>query len=181
MKLENLIILQNNFDLIKEAQALAHQNSIAAFVKDVSLVAWVRTHSRNRRDISATENASQVLAKSTAVSILVFDMLACSTENLEFESSPFLIYRLLGARSHDKKQTKDELLLSSNIDSTSTGGRVLSVKEASPACIGENVALTRRFEKHWRLVGEYSCDRSGKCAAWNWSWTDSRPTFLRLM
>jgi len=34
MKLENLIILQNNVDLLKEAQALAHQKSIAAFVKD---------------------------------------------------------------------------------------------------------------------------------------------------
>ncbi|KAG1821289.1 hypothetical protein EV424DRAFT_1539177 [Suillus variegatus] len=34
MKLENLIILQNNVDLLKEAQALAHQKSIAALVKD---------------------------------------------------------------------------------------------------------------------------------------------------
>ncbi|KAG2340174.1 P-loop containing nucleoside triphosphate hydrolase protein [Suillus weaverae] len=33
MKLENIIILQNKVDLIKEAQALEHQQSIAAFVK----------------------------------------------------------------------------------------------------------------------------------------------------
>jgi translation initiation factor 2 gamma subunit (eIF-2gamma) len=33
MKLEHLIILQNKVDLIKEAQALEHQKSIAAFVK----------------------------------------------------------------------------------------------------------------------------------------------------
>jgi translation initiation factor 2 subunit 3 len=33
MKLENIIILQNKVDLIKEAQALEHQKSIAAFVK----------------------------------------------------------------------------------------------------------------------------------------------------
>jgi translation initiation factor 2 subunit 3 len=33
MKLENIIILQNKVDLIKEGQALEHQNSIAAFVK----------------------------------------------------------------------------------------------------------------------------------------------------
>lgn len=33
MKLENIIILQNKVDLIKEAQALEHQKSITAFVK----------------------------------------------------------------------------------------------------------------------------------------------------
>lgn len=33
MKLENIIILQNKVDLIKETQALEHQKSIAAFVK----------------------------------------------------------------------------------------------------------------------------------------------------
>jgi translation initiation factor 2 subunit 3 len=33
MKLEHIIILQNKVDLIKEAQALEHQKSIAAFVK----------------------------------------------------------------------------------------------------------------------------------------------------
>ena len=50
-----------------------------------------------------------------------------------------------------------------NIGSTSTGGRVLSVKAdlakiqlTSPACteVGEKVALSRRIEKHWRLVGK---------------------------
>jgi translation initiation factor 2 gamma subunit (eIF-2gamma) len=33
MKLENIIILQNKVDLIKESQALEHQKSITAFVK----------------------------------------------------------------------------------------------------------------------------------------------------
>ncbi len=51
-----------------------------------------------------------------------------------------------------------------NIGSTSTGGRVLSTKGdlakillTSPACteIGEKVALSRRIDKHWRLVGRY--------------------------
>ena len=80
----------------------------------------------------------------------------------------FLLRRLLGVKSDDKKQTKvaklakGELLLI-NIGSTSTGGRVLSVKAdlakiqlTTPACteIGEKVALSRRIEKHWRLVGE---------------------------
>lgn len=49
-----------------------------------------------------------------------------------------------------------------NIGSTSTGGRVMSVKSdlakillTAPACteINEKVALSRRIDKHWRLVG----------------------------
>jgi translation initiation factor 2 subunit 3 len=86
----------------------------------------------------------------------------------ELEISLFLLRRLLGVKTEDKKQTKvtklvkNELLLI-NIGSTSTGGRVLSVKAdlakiqlTSPACteIGEKVALSRRIEKHWRLVGK---------------------------
>lgn len=77
---------------------------------------------------------------------------------------------MLGVKTEDKKQTKvgklvkGELLLI-NIGSTSTGGRVLSVKAdlakiqlTSPACteIGEKVALSRRIEKHWRLVGKHT-------------------------
>lgn len=88
----------------------------------------------------------------------------------ELEISLFLLRRLLGVKTEDKKQTKvsklvkGELLLI-NIGSTSTGGRVLSSKAdlakiqlTSPACteIGEKVALSRRIEKHWRLVGEGS-------------------------
>lgn len=90
----------------------------------------------------------------------------------ELEISLFLLRRLLGVKTEDKKQTrvaklvKNELLLI-NIGSTSTGGRVLSVKAdlakiqlTSPACteIGEKVALSRRIEKHWRLVGEVLLD-----------------------
>jgi translation initiation factor 2 subunit 3 len=88
----------------------------------------------------------------------------------ELEISLFLLRRLLGVKTEDKKQTKvgklvkAELLLI-NIGSTSTGGRVLSVKAdlakiqlTSPACteIGEKVALSRRIEKHWRLVGKHT-------------------------
>lgn len=91
----------------------------------------------------------------------------------ELEISLFLLRRLLGVKTEDKKQTKvsklvkNELLLI-NIGSTSTGGRVLSVKAdlakiqlTSPACteVGEKVALSRRIEKHWRLVGWGSVQR----------------------
>ena len=116
---------------------------------------------------------------------------------LELEISLFLLRRLLGVKTEDKKQTKvaklvkGELLLI-NIGSTSTGGRVLSVRAdlakiqlTSPACteIGEKVALSRRIEKHWRLVGElplrrlslfpsfalrtYRLLRLGKCTTWD--------------
>ena len=49
-----------------------------------------------------------------------------------------------------------------NTGSMSTGGRIISVKAdlakillTQPACteVGEKVALSRRIEKHWRLVG----------------------------
>jgi translation initiation factor 2 subunit 3 len=49
-----------------------------------------------------------------------------------------------------------------NIGSTSTGGRVINVKAdlakiqlTTPACteVGEKIALSRRIEKHWRLIG----------------------------
>ncbi|KNE68441.1 eukaryotic translation initiation factor 2 subunit gamma [Allomyces macrogynus ATCC 38327] len=85
----------------------------------------------------------------------------------ELEINYFLLRRLLGVKSDDKKQTKVQKLakgevLMVNIGSTSTGGRVVSVKAdmakiqlTSPACteIGEKIALSRRIEKHWRLIG----------------------------
>jgi translation initiation factor 2 subunit 3 len=49
-----------------------------------------------------------------------------------------------------------------NIGSTSTGGKVIAVKGdlaklqlTSPVCtsVGEKLALSRRVEKHWRLIG----------------------------
>lgn len=111
--------------------------------------------------------------RSTPVSILDYAMLARSKELSELEISLFLLRRLLGVRTEDKKQTKvskftkNELLLI-NIGSTSTGGRVLSVKGnlakiqlTSPACteVGKKVALSRRIEKHWRFVGKCFCRR----------------------
>lgn len=49
-----------------------------------------------------------------------------------------------------------------NIGSTSTGGKILATKGdlakislITPSCtdIGEKVALSRRIDKHWRLIG----------------------------
>ncbi|KAB5590099.1 Eukaryotic translation initiation factor 2 eIF2-gamma-II [Ceratobasidium theobromae] len=85
----------------------------------------------------------------------------------ELEISFFLLRRLLGVKTEDKKQTKVQKLaknevLMVNIGSTSTGGRVMNTKGdlvkillTSPACteVGEKVALSRRIDKHWRLVG----------------------------
>ncbi|KWU41982.1 hypothetical protein RHOSPDRAFT_30268 [Rhodotorula sp. JG-1b] len=85
----------------------------------------------------------------------------------EIEVNYFLLRRLLGVRSDDKKQTKvaklakNEILMV-NIGSTSEGGRIISVKGDlarillnTPACtnLGEKVALSRRIDKHWRLIG----------------------------
>jgi translation initiation factor 2 subunit 3 len=87
----------------------------------------------------------------------------------ELEINFFLLRRLLGVKSEgdDKKQTKVSKLtkaevLMVNIGSTSTGGRVLAVKAdlakivlIAPVCTseGEKLALSRRIDKHWRLVG----------------------------
>lgn len=87
----------------------------------------------------------------------------------ELEVNYFLLRQLLGvkgaassdASSKVQKLAKGEVLMV-NIGSTSTGGRVMSVKAdmakimlTSPACteIGEKIALSRRIEKHWRLIG----------------------------
>jgi translation initiation factor 2 subunit 3 len=91
----------------------------------------------------------------------------------ELEINYFLLRRLLGVKTEDKKQArvsklaKNEVLMV-NIGSTSTGGRVLTVKAdmaklqlTSPACteVGEKIALSRRIEKHWRLIGWASITR----------------------
>lgn len=80
----------------------------------------------------------------------------------------FLLRRLLGVRTKGtekqgkvSKLTRSEVLML-NIGSMSTGARVIAVKNdlaklqlTTPVCTskGEKVALSRRVEKHWRLIG----------------------------
>lgn len=80
----------------------------------------------------------------------------------------FLLRNLLGVKAQGQKQdirvsklTKGEVLMV-NIGSTSTGGRVITTKQdlaklalISPVCttVGERIALSRRVERHWRLIG----------------------------
>lgn len=87
---------------------------------------------------------------------------------VELEISFFLLRRLLGVKTEANKKgakveklAKNEILMV-NIGSLSSGGRVLAVKQdlakislTSPVCteIGEKIALSRRIEKHWRLIG----------------------------
>ncbi|KHN96288.1 eukaryotic translation initiation factor 2 gamma subunit [Metarhizium album ARSEF 1941] len=85
----------------------------------------------------------------------------------EIEVNFYLLRRLLGVRTADGKQAKVAKLTQNefimvNIGSTSTGAKVAAIKNdaaklvlVSPACtnIGEKVALSRRIEKHWRLIG----------------------------
>lgn len=86
----------------------------------------------------------------------------------ELEISFFLLRRLLGVKTdNEKKQGKVKRLakgeiLMVNIGSTSVGARILVVKGdlakvvlTSPVCSqeGEKLALSRRVDKHWRLIG----------------------------
>jgi len=86
----------------------------------------------------------------------------------ELEINFFLLRRLLGVKSEDGKKgakvqklSKNEVLMV-NIGSLSTGGRVMAVKMdlakialTQPVCteVGEKIALSRRIDKHWRLIG----------------------------
>jgi translation initiation factor 2 subunit 3 len=85
----------------------------------------------------------------------------------EIEVNYYLLRRLLGVKTADGKQAKvaklakNEVLMV-NIGSTATGAKVVAVRAdaaklvlTSPACTntGEKVALSRRIEKHWRLIG----------------------------
>merc|ERR1712066_214777 len=81
----------------------------------------------------------------------------------------YLLRRLLGVKTEGDnkagkvaKLKKGEVLMV-NIGSTAAGGRILGIKEndlakivlTNPVCTQENdkVALSRRIEKHWRLIG----------------------------
>ncbi|KAL8874675.1 MAG: hypothetical protein Q9174_000015 [Haloplaca sp. 1 TL-2023] len=85
----------------------------------------------------------------------------------ELEVNFFLLRRLLGVKTADGKQAKvaklakNEVLMV-NIGSTATGAKVMAVKAdlaklslTSPACteLHEKIALSRRIDKHWRLIG----------------------------
>eukprot|EP00922_Rhytidocystis_sp_ex-Travisia-forbesii_P061903 GHVS01091671.1.p1 GENE.GHVS01091671.1~~GHVS01091671.1.p1 ORF type:complete len:455 (+),score=31.76 GHVS01091671.1:27-1391(+) len=86
----------------------------------------------------------------------------------EIEVSFYLLRRLLGVRSQEgdkstkvAKLKKGEFLMV-NIASTSIGGRVTGIKSdmaklelTGPVCtrVGDKIALSRRVDKHWRLIG----------------------------
>lgn len=91
----------------------------------------------------------------------------------EVEISYYLLRRLLGVKTLEgakqakvQKLSKSEMLMV-NIGSTSTGGQVVKVLEGpkgepiarisltQPVCTQENekIALSRRVDKHWRLIG----------------------------
>lgn len=86
----------------------------------------------------------------------------------EIEISYYLLRRLLGVKTSDggkqakvQKLARNEVLMV-NIGSTATGGKVVAVKGelakislTQPVCTVENekIALSRRVDKHWRLIG----------------------------
>lgn len=79
----------------------------------------------------------------------------------------FLLRRLLGVKTDDSKKAKVTKLtvgetLFVNIGASQTGGRIAGLKGGevtitltTPACSekGEKIALSRRIDKHWRLIG----------------------------
>ncbi len=88
----------------------------------------------------------------------------------ELEISYFLLRRLLGVKSEGgrkRKATKIKKLqageiLQLNIGSSSTGAHVQALKDdlakvvlTTPVCCteGEKLAISRRVDKHWRLIG----------------------------
>lgn len=87
---------------------------------------------------------------------------------IDIEINYFLLRRLLGVKTEGQKQgakvRKLEIseVLMVNIGSTASGARVVATKAdmarlrlTTPACteINEKIALSRRIEKHWRLIG----------------------------
>jgi len=87
----------------------------------------------------------------------------------EIEVKYYLLRRLLGVKTEGDSKAgkvsrlkKGEILMV-NIGSTAAGGRILGIKEndlakvtlTNPVCTqeGDKVALSRRIEKHWRLIG----------------------------
>jgi translation initiation factor 2 subunit 3 len=87
---------------------------------------------------------------------------------IEIEVKYYLLRRLLGVKSDGEKQGKVSKLkkgeiLMVNIGSTAAGGKIVGIKEndfgkialTSPVCSqdGDKVALSRRIDKHWRLIG----------------------------
>lgn len=86
---------------------------------------------------------------------------------VEIKAEVFLLRRLLGVRTEDSKKAKvskivvGETLLA-NIGASQTGGKIVAIKGSevtllltTPACTekGEKIALSRRFETTWRLIG----------------------------
>merc|ERR1711862_982162 len=88
---------------------------------------------------------------------------------IEIEVKYYLLRRLLGVKIEGdskagkvSKLKKGEILMV-NIGSTAAGGKIVGIKEndlakvtlTNPVCTqdGDKVALSRRIDKHWRLIG----------------------------
>ena len=105
---------------------------------------------------------------------------------IEVEVSYYLLRRLLGVRTQEGGRAarvddlaRSEVLLV-NIGSTSTGGKVQAIKKGgkagggsdmakialmSPVCtiVGEKIAISRRIDRHWRLIGWGTIVRGVEC------------------
>jgi translation initiation factor 2 subunit 3 len=74
----------------------------------------------------------------------------------------------LGVKTDDSKKAKVGKLLVGetlfvNIGASQTGGRIMALKCTEK---GEKIALSRRIDKHWRLIGW------GKVSDWSTGYPD---------
>ncbi|KAE9383436.1 P-loop containing nucleoside triphosphate hydrolase protein [Gymnopus androsaceus JB14] len=216
MKLENIIILQNKVDLIKESQVLLQRTvsesspivpisaqlkynidavneyivkriliplylpgaevdelkggvaggSILTGVLRLGQEVEIRPGIVTKDSQGRTKTLLQFAVPGRLIGVGTrIDPTLCRADRLvgqvlgatELEINLFLLRRLLGVKTEDKKQrkvsklTKNELLLI-NIGSTSTGGRVLNERRLRSLVESEN---------HWRLVGDRGSVRRG--------------------
>ncbi|XP_072271645.1 eukaryotic translation initiation factor 2 subunit 3 [Pyxicephalus adspersus] len=158
MKLKHILILQNKIDLVKESQAKEQYEQILAFVQGTVAegAPIIPISAQLKYNI---EVVCEYIVKKIPVPLR------------DFTSEPRLIghlsCKLLAQVTNNatlgpvQKLSKNEVLMV-NIGSLSTGGRVSAVKAdlgkivlTNPVCteVGEKIALSRRVEKHWRLIG----------------------------
>nr|CAI6553607.1 ADM_HP1_G0015720.mRNA.1.CDS.1 [Saccharomyces cerevisiae] len=150
MKLKHVIILQNKVDLMREESALEHQKSILKFIRGTIA-----------DGAPIVPISAQLKYNIDAVNEFIVKTIPVPPRDFGVSSTKY------GVKTDGQKQAKVRKLepnevLMVNIGSTATGARVVAVKAdmarlqlTSPACteINEKIALSRRIEKHWRLIG----------------------------
>ncbi|EDR24885.1 eukaryotic translation initiation factor 2 subunit gamma, putative [Entamoeba dispar SAW760] len=178
MKLKHMIILQNKIDLVKTKEdAQKNYQQIKEFVKgsiaenapiipicaqlkyNMDVVCEYICHSIPvpQRDFKVNPRMTIILAGIVGSLPPVF---------VELQIKFYLLARLLGVESSDGEALVKPLvagdILMINIGSTHTGCKVMALKDdmaqislMKPVCttVGGKIAMSRKVERRWRLVG----------------------------